>query len=362
MIRTVLAALCASTLLTAEAQIRDFSGVQHDLAGRATQVLVLGTAHLNQLPEEAFAPEHLSLVLERLEAFDPDIIAIESVNGRTCDMLVQYEPLYPDVADTYCREPEMALETLGLTIPQAFAAALTETDALDETATAAERRRLAALWYGAGEPWTAGLQWAKLSEADRIEDESVSEALKETLDKMLLSRNENNQIGIELAERLGLETLLTMDDHSADFVLARAPETLWPTMQEVWGQENPEADAVLAEGQQYFGSADRVLLGYRFMNSVRYQDAIIANDFGAAASTAKNDAVSRQYLAWYQARGLRMAANVIEGAGNQPGARVLVIVGASHKSYFDAYLDQMHDVEIISVDDVLSVEDDPQER
>ena len=62
----------------------------------------------------------------------------------------------------------------------------------------------------------------------------------------------------------------------------------------------------------------------------------------------------RTYLAWWQTRGLRMAANVVEGAGNQPGAKVLVIVGASHKSYFDAYLDQMHDIEIVDVDTILT--------
>ena len=37
-----------------------------------------------------------------------------------------------------------------------------------------------------------------------------------------------------------------------------------------------------------------------------------------------------------------------------PGAKMLVIVGASHKAYFDAYLDQMQDWELVSVDAVLA--------
>ena len=45
------------------------------------------------------------------------------------------------------------------------------------------------------------------------------------------------------------------------------------------------------------------------------------------------------------------------GAGISAG--VLVIVGASHKAYFDAYLDQMHDFELVSVEDVLA---DPVEQ
>ena len=76
-------------------------------------------------------------------------------------------------------------------------------------------------------------------------------------------------------------------------------------------------------------------------------------DFGRAAATPDQNAVARHYVAWWQARGLRMAANVVEAAGNQPGARVLVVTGASHKAYFEAYLDQMHDWALIRVDDVM---------
>ena len=59
-------------------------------------------------------------------------------------------------------------------------------------------------------------------------------------------------------------------------------------------------------------------------------------------------------MSWWQTRNLRMAANIVEAAGNQPGAKMLVIVGASHKAYFDAYLDQMQDWELVSVDAVLA--------
>ena len=61
----------------------------------------------------------------------------------------------------------------------------------------------------------------------------------------------------------------------------------------------------------------------------------------------------RRYLAWYQVRNLRMVANVMAAAAEAPGGRVLNIVGASHKPYFDAYLDQMHDVRLGDAEAVL---------
>jgi hypothetical protein len=99
-----------------------------------------------------------------------------------------------------------------------------------------------------------------------------------------------------------------------------------------------------------FGSPEGVLKAYRHLNGVRSQQLSSAGDFGAAAAHSN---VTRQYVAWWQARGLRMAANVIEAAGNQPGAKVLVLVGASHKTYFDAYLNQMHDIELVDAQSVL---------
>ena len=35
------------------------------------------------------------------------------------------------------------------------------------------------------------------------------------------------------------------------------------------------------------------------------------------------------------------------------GRQSAFIVGASHKPYFEAYLDQMHDVEVVSTDEIL---------
>jgi hypothetical protein len=48
-----------------------------------------------------------------------------------------------------------------------------------------------------------------------------------------------------------------------------------------------------------------------------------------------------------------MASNIREAIGSLPGNRTLVIVGVSHKWYLEAYLNQMHDVRIVSTDQVL---------
>ena len=44
-----------------------------------------------------------------------------------------------------------------------------------------------------------------------------------------------------------------------------------------------------------------------------------------------------------------MVANMREVLGRQAGTRMLAIVGASHKGYYEAYLKQMRDAELVDV-------------
>ncbi|MEL6738741.1 MAG: DUF5694 domain-containing protein, partial [Pseudomonadota bacterium] len=331
----------------------DFTGVIDGLAGDPTRVLVLGSPHIGNMPEEAYPIAHLALMLDRLETYAPDIVAVEGLDGIMCDELRRYAQLYPGAADRYCADPSVAQEFLGMNIAEASFALAKALDALPDEPGAEARANLAALFMAAGESPSAILQWSYLSPSEREATDKLSAEMKDALTGALAARNESISIGVEVARRLGLERIAQMDDHTADIVTARAPEGLSQTLREMWSTPNPQTQEMRERGKQLLGSPEGVLAAYRLMNSKDYQQATIDADFAKAARTSTNNGITRQYLAWWQTRGLRMAANVVEAAGNQPGAKVLVIVGASHKSYLDAYLDQMHDIEIVDVDAVL---------
>jgi hypothetical protein len=59
------------------------------------------------------------------------------------------------------------------------------------------------------------------------------------------------------------------------------------------------------------------------------------------------------WVAGWEIRNLRMVANIRETFRERPGARVLSIVGAAHKSWFDAWLGQLQGVDIVSAPEVL---------
>ena len=77
----------------------DFTGVDAQLAGEPTRALVLGSAHIAQMPEDVVQIEHLALVLDRLEDFAPDVVAVEALDGMSCERLQRYVKLYPRVAN-----------------------------------------------------------------------------------------------------------------------------------------------------------------------------------------------------------------------------------------------------------------------
>ena len=76
-------------------------------------------------------------------------------------------------------------------------------------------------------------------------------------------------------------------------------------------------------------------------------------DFGASMREASPGHYARYYVAGWETRNLRMVANIREAFRKRPGARVLSVVGSSHKPWFDSLLGQMQGVEIVDAEKVL---------
>ena len=87
-----MAMLPLTLALQAQAQI-DLTTLDRDMAGPRAQVLVLATAHLSQLPKD-FKPAALDRLLDRLAAWQPAIITIETEPGDECDLAARQSARY----------------------------------------------------------------------------------------------------------------------------------------------------------------------------------------------------------------------------------------------------------------------------
>ena len=323
--------------------------------GTPNEVMVLRTAHLSQMPA-AFQPAALSGLNARLLAWKPRAIAIERLSGQQCAWLRQFPTRFQDTADTYCFDPAPARAATGLDVPAATA----EIDRLlaswPASPTPAQRRRLAALFLAGGEPVSALVQWLRLPEAERHAGDGLDARLVELLDGQKVGRgkrSEDTLIAAPLAAALGLERVYAMDDHTGygpepdQKAYAAAIEKAWNNPSTA---KRRAADARLDAGT---GSAEGVMALYRALNDPSLAKVVYDSDFRAALEEGSPQQFGRGYVTYWEVRNLRMASNIREAVGEQPGRRMLVIVGASHKWYLQAYLDQMHDMRIVPTDAVL---------
>lgn len=113
--------------------------------------------------------------------------------------------------------------------------------------------------------------------------------------------------------------------------------------------DNPATKMRLRENEQLtakLAQPDGVLNLYRAANAADAAALAYRSDFGAALVEPSPQGFGRQYVTYWETRNLRMVANIRDVLGRRPGTRLLAIVGASHKGYYEAYLNQMHDVQI----------------
>lgn len=342
-------ALVASTAAARSFDPRAWRGEQ---AGRPTEMLTLGTAHL-ALIEKPVTASMLAPLVDRLAAWKPDVITIESISGEQCDVLDRYRTRYPGMWDAYCWGTAEAQKATGLSVAQAMAAAEAALRDWPASPDAAQRRRLAVLFLAAGDRFSAQVQWLTLPVEQRIASAEIDASLLPILNRVGRKPNESYDIGVTLAVRLGLQRVYSVDDHTADSIQALAPSGFDAAMNRIWSQPRIGALAEFETRSNALANPADLLDFYRFLNAPATGRALTDADHRAAMRDQAPSFPGRQYLAWWETRNLRMVANIRAAAGNRPGARVLNIVGAAHKPFYDAYLSMLPDIVVRDVRTVL---------
>ncbi len=320
--------------------------------GQSSQVLVLGTDHLSGLPD-TFKPDSLSPLIDRLNGWRPQIITIEAVSGPQCAFMRTYPERYKDSVETYCWNPAPAQTATGMTVAQATKEVERILDHWPDKPTAAERRKLASLFLASADRASALVQWLRLPASERHAGDGLDETLATLLNKLKDRQNENYLIAAPLAARLGLERLYPIDDHTADTVV-KDEEAYSAAIGKAWANPATKKRAAIYKSlNEQIGSPSGLLTLYRVLNAPEQAVLVFKSDFGAALEEPSPQKFGRGYLGYWETRNLRMTANIRDILGQKPGARALVIIGASHKAYLEAYLNQMHDIRLVDAENIL---------
>ncbi len=338
----------------AQAQV-DLDVLDRDLAGPRTQVLVLGSVHLSQLPEGTdLEPASLQSLLEKLAAYQPDVITIEALSGETCDLMQRHPTVYlPEDVDMYCPDTAKANAATGLDVPAAIAEVRRTLRAWPDKPADAQRRHLAALFLAAGDPASALVQWWQLPEAGRHAGDGLDDVLVQDLRAREDRDNESYQVAARLAARLGLPRVHPADDHTGDNVdLGGPPEAYGKAISALWASAAPRAKP-MRDREDALARKGDVLALYRFINAPGNLQLRVESDFAAALRDTSPQRFGQRYVAGWEGRNLHMVGHVRAAFAGHSGARVLCIVGATHKPWFDSLLGQMQGVDIVDVEQVL---------
>ncbi len=226
--------------------------------------------------------------------------------------------------------------------------------ALPADATPSQRRRLAAVMLAASDQASALVQWWRLPAAERRPGDGLDQLLVDRLVTLETRPNEDYQIAAKLAVRLGLNRIYPTDDHTASDDVSADPG-YGPAVEAAWkaAPANAVRMKAIAREQTGLGTPAGTLAMFRSLNRREQARMIYDSDFGAALQDPSPQGFGRNYVAMWETRNLRMVANIRAVLAKHPGARLLTIVGASHKPYFEAYLAQMHDVRLVDSSTVL---------
>jgi hypothetical protein len=317
--------------------------------GTANEVMVLGTPHLHELPDN-FQIEMVDPLVDRLVEWRPTAIATESSSGLLCDTMRRQAWRYGDAYEKWCDfDPAPYGESTGLDVSAANEQVERLLADWPESPSAQQRRRLAATFLAAGEPLSALVQWLRLPSNERRADDLLTQDMTAYLAAKETRRSEGT-IAARVAALVGLERTYGVDDQA--FYAGPEPdeEAYVAAIMAAW--DNP-ASAERREAYDTLfnnlGQPGAFFEMYRAFNDPSEADLIYASDLGAVLQDPSDEGFGRRYLSYWETRNLRMVANIRKVLGRRPGTRMLAIVGASHKPYYEAYLEQMRDVQLVDV-------------
>lgn len=320
-----------------------------EFARERAEVLVLGTAHLSGWPESE--PGWFAPLNDALAGWAPDSILIERPTAWQAELYAHQEERFAATARrTLGAEIGAARQAQSVLQLSAYSA---EAEIRSEAAASLDDVRLTLLLMAAFDAHSAAMRWSRLAAAQQQTLSDRAPMAAQVISQTAASRNETQWIAANVALRLDHVRLHPFDDQieKAAFASTGLIETL---------AEDGRLEAVLstqmlerlhADQARRPNHANAVLDWYRHINSPEFTRLDAEGQWGSFLAEGGEE--GRQRVALWEARNLRMAANIREIMALEGGGRILVVVGSAHKAWLETYLRRQSDVDLVALDDIL---------
>ena len=334
----------------------------------ASQVLILGTVHLRTY-EDDFNRDVLDELLNVLERYKPELIGIESLAPIVLrDMVNSGEANAEILKEFGKRSAEFGIKARSA-LQMSWVEAKTRIDEMLEDIGAREkdinidqiRKELVLHFLAVNDIYSALLQWSYLTEDERTNISRLDTDIQDYFSEHIQSSNENVSIGIALATRLNHQKIYAINDHrdKEDFVkIADALSIELENNEYLKNQPWKTLYEELTEIQNKSYAAGDLLPLYTYLNSKDYVLKDIDSQWQILFKAKLPSGLGQTRVAYWDVRNLGIAANIRRVMALNPGKKMLVVIGASHKGFLDALLAESMDVKVVQLADIVHTADD----
>ena len=319
---------------------------------KKTKVLILGTPHLNQIPN--FQPKMLDNLVSKLNSFEFDAICIENMPGELLyDIKSRDDDAFNYIVE-HIGSLRLALaDSMQVNLEIGFVES--EKNAMDllkkDTFSDADRVQLIEYLIASTDIYSATLQYNLVKQKSAFNDSNISQYTIAVMEQYSADLNEISSLALRLASNQNLQKLEYIDNlQDESFLYKHFPEFA----QDFTDNQELFKDIGNSPVFQKFneliasGVKDEDLLDiYLFMNSEEY----MKQDFEAQhviwlKSNFESGSDRARYSLW-EMRNMQITANILKTCSFYPGKNIIVIIGASHKSFIEKYLQQVPDIELL---------------
>ncbi|MBI9067871.1 MAG: hypothetical protein JEZ09_11310 [Salinivirgaceae bacterium] len=313
---------------------------------KKTQILILGTLHLNKTKN--IESKQLNRVLDSLSKFNFDVIGIERMPVELLkDIQHRDNPEWKELF-SYFEEDIKTGEFYQSRCKINYRNAQLIIDSLlnKEILSEFDRINLVKASLCSYDPWTALLHYHFIQNKVIIDTNIV--ALMNSYNKSL---NEINTIGVNLSIRQNINRLHPIDNMQDETILLHDfPEFLNDY------EESQERIAGLLNNP-FYQKMDSIQFNciqkgdlyemYKFLNSYEYMNEDKKGQWDIWFKTNFISKSDRSRYSLWEMRNLQITANIMRLVAEYPEKKILIIIGASHKSFIERHLKQMSDVKLI---------------
>jgi len=343
--------LLSPNIVSAEQPIQDLK----EKVKLTTDVMVLATVHL-RATKESLNKDSLAPIVSKLKKYSPTAIAIEAL--RTADIISmihgadEYKSVLSQfVGDTFLILANQEQKSLALTPNQAMRkmnVLVTSTSILNEQREEIIRHAVAAY-----DKNTALLHWQYLTETYTAT--KLSSALQLYLKELSSNNHEVNQIAISLAIKSGVNRLYPIDDHLDKDIYPEVIEDLMPFFKKSASISELRKSEYFTKPMKLQEQAVKTgnwLALYSWINSEAYKEQVINDEWRLFVDKDLPVKSSLARIALWEVRNLNMVSNIMRVVAKNIGGKIVIVVGANHKVFFEDYLSRMVGVNLVQFNNI----------